>query len=210
EAKPGDKDAKPGEKDGSKPETKADPKTAAATPATPPPSDAGVPLYSVSTFFGNCVDLAFKRRRMEREAKDVLDNPKSAKDEKAKAEEVLLEVAEADKLEAQARLGVMKQLEQRDFVQGFGSNGGEEFLSFMNIGESLLIQGGESFAKWDKTMTDSIVRVQDKDGSWSGHHCITGKTFCTSAALLVLMMDRTPVPLELIQKPGEAKPAEKK
>ena len=36
--------------------------------------------------------------------------------------------------------------------------------------------------------------VQNGDGSWTGHHCITGRTFCTAAALLVLMSDRAPAP----------------
>ena len=40
-----------------------------------------------------------------------------------------------------------------------------------------------------------IRSQQNDDGSWSGHHCITGRTFCTSTALLVLMADRTPVPV---------------
>ena len=39
-----------------------------------------------------------------------------------------------------------------------------------------------------------VVR-QNGDGSWTGHHCITGRTFCTAAALLVLMADRAPVPV---------------
>jgi hypothetical protein len=43
-------------------------------------------------------------------------------------------------------------------------------------------------------MTENINRVQNKDGSWSGHHCITGRTFCTGTALLVLMADRAPIP----------------
>jgi hypothetical protein len=39
----------------------------------------------------------------------------------------------------------------------------------------------------------TLTRVQNKEGSWSGFHCIIGKTFCTSAALLTLMADRAPV-----------------
>jgi len=35
--------------------------------------------------------------------------------------------------------------------------------------------------------------VQNADGSWSGHHCITGRTFCTAAALNVLTIDRSPI-----------------
>jgi len=43
-------------------------------------------------------------------------------------------------------------------------------------------------------MTDNLERIQNRDGSWSGHHCITGRTFCTAAALLVLLADRAPRP----------------
>ncbi len=46
-------------------------------------------------------------------------------------------------------------------------------------------------------MTENLNRVQNDDGSWSGHHCITGRTFCTSTALLVLLADRTPVPVQV-------------
>ncbi len=44
-------------------------------------------------------------------------------------------------------------------------------------------------------MTANLERVQNQDGSWSGQHCITGRSFGTSTALLVLMADRTPVPV---------------
>jgi hypothetical protein len=80
------------------------------------------------------------------------------------------------------------------FLRGFGNNGGEEFLSYMNISETLLVQGGEAWNKWDRQVSESIAQIQNEDGSWSGHHCITGRTFCTSAALLTLMADRAPVP----------------
>ena len=82
-------------------------------------------------------------------------------------------------------------------MAGFGSNGGEEFLSYMNIAESLVVKGGEEWKRWDSEMTENLNRVQNDDGSWSGHHCITGRTFCTSTALLVLLADRTPVPLQV-------------
>ena len=46
-----------------------------------------------------------------------------------------------------------------------------------------------------KTLTaENMERIQNADGSWSGHHCITGRTFCTAAALLVLVVDRAPRP----------------
>ncbi len=97
-----------------------------------------------------------------------------------------------------AQDAVIARLDDPQFVAGFGSNGGEEFLSHSNIGESLVVKGGEAWKKWDAKMTRNLNRIQNADGTWTGHHCITGRTFCTSSALMVLMVDRTPVPPEAL------------
>jgi hypothetical protein len=94
-----------------------------------------------------------------------------------------------------AQQAVLARMQDKAFVAGFGSNGGEEFLSHLNIGESLVAKGGADWEKWDKQMTENLNRIQNQDGSWTGHHCITGRTFCTSAALLVLMVDRCKTPV---------------
>jgi hypothetical protein len=159
------------------------------------PSDAGVPIYAAGSYLTNAADVTNAQLSAAKKARDILDRKDSSNEARQRAQETLKEVEKADKLRAEATDGVIKQLNRPEFVQGFGSNGGEEFLSFMNIGEALLKKGGDDWKKWDKTMTDSIVRVQDKDGSWSGQHCITGKTFCTASALLVMMTDRAPIPM---------------
>ncbi len=100
----------------------------------------------------------------------------------------------AEQLQA-AQQAVVQKLDDAQFVSGFGSNGGEEFLSYMNIGESLVVKGGQDWQKWDQSITQNLNRVQNQDGSWTGHHCITGRTFCTATALLVLTVDRAPVPV---------------
>ena len=99
-----------------------------------------------------------------------------------------------DKDLAKAQGELVQRLQDKQFVAGFGSNGGEEFLSYLNIGESLIIKGGDAWEKWDQSVTDNLNRVQNDDGSWSGYHCITGRTFVTSAALMVLTIDRSPTP----------------
>ena len=96
-----------------------------------------------------------------------------------------------------------KNVRNESFVAGFGNNGGEEFLSFMNISETLVLIGGKDWDEWDAKMVKGLEKAQDKDGSWQGHHCITGKTFCTAGALLVLMADRTPFPVEVIKAAKE-------
>ena len=113
---------------------------------------------------------------------------------------------QAQKAQTDATLAVVRQLGDKQFVAGFGSNGGEEFLSYMQISETLLAKGGKEWQDFDKSMTENLGRIQNPDGSWSGHHCITGRTFCTSAALLVLMADRAPVPAPKVGATvGEAK-----
>jgi hypothetical protein len=65
----------------------------------------------------------------------------------------------------------------------------------MNISEMLCQKGGDEWRSWDKSVSENLQRIQNGDGSWSGDHCITGRTFCTAAALLTLMADRIPVPV---------------
>jgi hypothetical protein len=92
-----------------------------------------------------------------------------------------------------------EQLKSAGFVRGFGSNGGEEFLSYLHISESLLSKGGKEWEDWDRKMTENLERVQNADGSWAGNHCITGRTFCTATALLVLLGDRAPRPDAVVE-----------
>ena len=93
-----------------------------------------------------------------------------------------------------AQAAVIDRLQDPRFAAGFGSNGGEEFLSYLNIGESLYQKGGDDWKQWHDKIVANMQRVQNGDGSFSGQHCITGRTFCTAAASLVLMIDRTPAP----------------
>ena len=46
---------------------------------------------------------------------------------------------------------------------------------------------------------DWLSKNQNADGSWAGNHCITGRTFCTATALLVLMGDRAPRPDAVVE-----------
>ncbi len=82
------------------------------------------------------------------------------------------------------------RLDDAQLLQGFGNNGGEEFYSFLMTSESLVIVGGGDWTKWDAKMHDMLGKVQNNDGSWSGHHCITSPTFCTAAVVACLTTDR--------------------
>jgi hypothetical protein len=93
------------------------------------------------------------------------------------------------------------QLSDPRFVTGFGSVGGEEFFSYLNISDSLPRAGGPKWEKWNADMKEKILQMQNADGTWAGHHCITGRVAVTSAAILNLLVDRDP----LIQTTGMKK-----
>ena len=65
----------------------------------------------------------------------------------------------------------------------------EEFLSYLNLGESMRDRGGKEWEDWKGKMQTTLCSAQNEDGSWAGQHCITGRTFCTSGALLTLLVE---------------------
>ncbi|MDC3378904.1 hypothetical protein OAX78_01300 [Planctomycetota bacterium] len=82
------------------------------------------------------------------------------------------------------------RLGEEQLLSGFGNNGGEEFLSYMLTSESLLIAGGAEWSDWNAKMHRLLSAVQNPDGSWSGHHCISSPVFCTAAAVQCLTVDQ--------------------
>lgn len=98
---------------------------------------------------------------------------------------------ERDRAEnAASNASAVAKLGQANFVGGFGSMGGEEFVSYMNISDALIRTGGEEWKRWNSNIKDRLVKLQNQDGTWAGHHCITGRVACTSAAVMTLMTER--------------------
>jgi len=81
------------------------------------------------------------------------------------------------------------QAQREDVMSGFGNNGGEEFLSYLQTGESMIIGKDNEWKKWYDNMSGRLLRIQNDDGSWSGHHCITSPVFCTATCLLILAVN---------------------
>jgi hypothetical protein len=155
---------------------------------------AGVELYSRAASVGVLQDSVNTSKVLAKSLQAKVANSRDQK-ERQSAQDKLAEIVDAEKVQQEAQASVIARLDDKQFIAGFGSNGGEEFLSYMNLAESLVVKGGDEWKRWDSEMTGNLNRVQDGDGSWSGHHCITGRTFCTSTALLVLLADRTPIPV---------------
>jgi len=162
---------------------------------------AGVGLYGAASSLGTLSDSVNTNDGDERDAEEKLAKTKDQA-EKKELQAKLQRYREVKRKKSAASGAVVNRLADPQFRAGFGSNGGEEFLSYMLVSESLVVNGGAEWKKWDAEITANINRVQNADGSWTGHHCITGRTFVTSSALLVLMADRAPVPLAAKIKRG--------
>jgi hypothetical protein len=98
---------------------------------------------------------------------------------------------EADRIRnAKEIRAVTSELSKPQFVRGYGSMGGEEFFSYLNISDSLRRAGGPEWTRWNNQIQTILVELQNQDGSWAGHHCITGRIAVTSAALLTILAEK--------------------
>ena len=93
-----------------------------------------------------------------------------------------------------------KQAQRDDVMSGFGNNGGEEFLSYLQTGESMIIGKDNSWKTWYDNTSGRLLKIQNDDGSWSGHHCITSPVFCTATCILILSVNNDVERLERIGK----------
>ncbi len=107
---------------------------------------------------------------------------------------VLYELGRDDEDVAKTAFKGVEDLVGKDNT-AFSQAGGEEYLAFHLITETMLQKGGKDWKTWFPTVRDKIVGVQNNDGSWTGHHCITSRTFCTAAACLVLCSPNRYLPI---------------
>ncbi|HWO01285.1 MAG TPA: prenyltransferase/squalene oxidase repeat-containing protein [Blastocatellia bacterium] len=107
----------------------------------------------------------------------------------AQALEQLSRTAESREKNAKEIAAINGKLSDSKFVDGYGSIGGEEFFSYLNISEGLKRSGGKAWSEWHSKITQKILKLQNDDGTWAGHHCITGRCAVTSAAILNLTTD---------------------
>ena len=93
-----------------------------------------------------------------------------------------------------------KQAQTDRVMNGFGNNGGEEFISFLQTGESMVVGGDDTWKKWYDNVSAKMLAIQNNDGSWNGHHCITSPSFCTATCLLILSINND---AEILSTMGE-------
>ncbi|MEO0469528.1 MAG: hypothetical protein AAF206_07910 [Bacteroidota bacterium] len=159
---------------------------------------AGVSLYTYSSTVRATAKEAKRAKSVIKEAYDRGDISQeyATADDVPVNTEVLLDAGlsldEAQKLERDFGVNAVaaERVQDKSVQAGFGNNGGEEFLSHMMTSESMYVMGGDSWEKWEKDITATLNKIQNPDGSWSGHHCITSPVFCTAACVLTLTVDR--------------------
>ncbi|HEV1284077.1 MAG TPA: hypothetical protein VNU44_02165 [Bryobacteraceae bacterium] len=157
------------------------------------------PILGTSMASRSLYEAAQKGVRVEARAMDAADNytkqaapagtPASAGValyQSAQALEQLSRTAKDREANAPQIAAIRSQLRDEKFVNGFGSVGGEEFFSYLNVSDGLRRTGGEEWNKWRNDITARILKLQNQDGTWSGSHCITGRVAVTSAAILNL------------------------
>jgi hypothetical protein len=150
---------------------------------------AGVPLYAVAS----------AQRATAAEAKETMDHLPDAVIESyapdVSEETVVRDLASTgmakDKALRLAKSYVVNQSSSRQLQDdriwdGFGNNGGEEYLSYLLTSEALAQQNKDEWMKWIQTIEPKFKQSQNPNGSWSGHHCITSPVFCTAAILQAL------------------------
>ena len=152
---------------------------------------AGITLYAVSGSTRSSAQEARaaeeKVEKAKKEGKIKADAPMSVDNLK----EAGLSETEAERLNTAYQVYNAAKVQAQDerVISGFGNNGGEEFLSFLQTGESMVIAKDEGWRNWYIATTDRLLAIQNNDGSWHGHHCITSPVFCTATSLLILSVN---------------------
>ncbi|WP_276365714.1 hypothetical protein [Chryseolinea sp. H1M3-3] len=163
---------------------------------------AGVMLYAVS---GSARASAKEARRVEEEIEKAKRGGSLTHDAPATAEN--LQKIGFDKTDAmkyatayEVYQSAKVQAQRDDVMDGFGSNGGEEFLSYLQTGESMVIGKDNGWQQWYNNISGRMLKIQNNDGSWNGHHCITSPVFCTATSLLILSINND---IEKLTKIGD-------
>ncbi|WKZ66450.1 MAG: hypothetical protein QY325_00655 [Flavobacteriales bacterium] len=152
---------------------------------------AGITLYAVSGSTRNSAAEARELNEVVTKAKKEGRIAKNAPVTVETLQDAGVPRGEAERLNAayQVYEAAKQQAQREDVISGFGNNGGEEFLSFLQTGESLVIAKDQGWKNWYQQTTGRLVGIQNNDGSWNGHHCITSPVFCTATSLLILSIN---------------------
>lgn len=152
---------------------------------------AGIVLYSVT---GSARASAKEARKVKEEVARAKIEGRLAQEAPATAENLeKIGYAKDEALKYSTAYEVYEsakvQAQRDEVLNGFGNNGGEELLSYLQTGESMIIGKDNTWKNWYDNISGRILKIQNNDGSWNGHHCITSPVFCTATCLLILSVN---------------------
>ena len=173
------------------------------------PTSAGVSLYREGAKLDGLREKSKADAPRKAAAEQTIADAAAPAPARDRAKQELKEIAEDEKAAQVAGAAVSGKLRDSRYTAGFGNNGGEEFLSYLNVTEGLREQGGKDWNDWREKMQKTVCGAQNSDGSWAGQHCITGRTFCTGAALMTLLVDHRTDAVSANDAPTNSKTARK-
>ena len=164
---------------------------------------AGVMLYAVSGSVRASAKEAKRAKSLIAKGIEQGDIDEDALVSQEALEELGISRDEASRLVTSYNVyeSAKDKAQEDDVLNGFGNNGGEEFLSFLQTGESIAIAGGDDWQTWYDKTAGRILNIQNENGSWNGHHCITSPVFCTATCILILSIDND---IERLQALGDS------
>ena len=165
---------------------------------------AGIMLYAMSGSVRGSAKSARNVREKIEKAKKEGALKKDAKVSIETLEDIGYTREEAAELNTSYRVyeSAKKQAQTSRVMNGFGNNGGEEFISFLQTGESMIVGKDDAWKKWYDDVSAKMLAIQNPDGSWNGHHCITSPSFCTATCLLILSINND---ADILMTMGEVK-----
>lgn len=160
---------------------------------------AGVVLYAVSSSVkGSAGEVKDAEKVFEKaKANGKLDKKAEFNEENLVTAGLSKEKATSSVVANKVYQSAKVQAMDENVMNGFGNNGGEEFMSFLQTGESMAAKKDNDWKKWYDNVSGKMVKIQNPDGSWNGHHCITSPAFCTATSLLILSIEND---IEKLQK----------
>jgi squalene-hopene cyclase-like protein len=152
---------------------------------------AGIMLYAVSSSVRGSAAEAKEAETLLEEAKATGKIDRKAALNRTNLEKIGISKEKAASYEVADKVYKAAKVQAMDnnVMNGFGNNGGEEFLSFLQTGESMMVKKDNDWKTWYDNVSGKMMKIQNPDGSWNGHHCITSPVFCTATSLLILTIE---------------------
>jgi prenyltransferase beta subunit len=152
---------------------------------------AGVMLYSISSSSRASATESKQARKVIKKAVEDGDLAEDAEITRENLMEIGYSESEATTLEVADKVYQSSKIvaQQDEIMSGFGNNGGEEFLSFLQTGEGMIVNEDVEWKSWYDKVSSRMISIQENNGSWQGRHCITSPVFCTATAILILSVN---------------------